>query len=110
MANRAGVMVATICAAGVALAGTGVTIRAQTGARVTTVAELADMPLGVFHNNLFPYASDQIVDDHGVRLGSRRMRARSSSPCRAHSTTRLPLWAARHETYGFSVSTSDPNR
>jgi hypothetical protein len=37
---------------------------------VTTVAELADMPLGVFHNNLFPYASDQIVDDHGVRLGS----------------------------------------
>jgi hypothetical protein len=34
------------------------------------VAELPDMPLGAFHNSLFRFAIDQVVEDHGVRFGS----------------------------------------
>ncbi len=51
------------------LAGVAVTVRAATPG-LLLVAELADTALAPFHNALFPYAADQIVDDHGVRLGS----------------------------------------
>ena len=67
--------VSKVCAAvGVACVGwfivAGVTTRAQQGTRIIQVAELADMALGAFHNALFRYPIDHIVDDHGVRMGS----------------------------------------
>ncbi len=34
------------------------------------VVELPDMALGAFHNALYRSAAEQIVDDHGIRLGS----------------------------------------
>jgi Esterase-like activity of phytase len=69
--NRVGMVWTAAWAAGVALvSGMGVTVGAQQGARVIQMAELPDMALGVFHNSLFRSPFDQIVDDHGVRLGS----------------------------------------
>lgn len=65
MMNRVGI----VCAAFVLFALAGVTPRAA-GPRVIQVAELADMALGAFHNGLFPFSIDHIVDDHGVRMGS----------------------------------------
>ena len=68
--NRAGVGRVVGFAAGVAvLVGMGVTSRAA-GARLLGVAELSDTALGGFHNSLFSYGLDQIVDDHGVRFGA----------------------------------------
>ena len=70
MTNQAGIVSVAACAAVVAgLAGIGVPILAA-GERLIQVAELSDMSLGRFHNSLFRYAADQIVDDHGVRFGS----------------------------------------
>ena len=61
---------AVACAMALAwLYGTDVTLRAA-GARLIHVAELADRSLGAWHNALFPFAIDQIVDDRGVRFGS----------------------------------------
>ena len=65
MMNRVGI----VCAAFVLFALAGVAPRAA-GPRVIQVAELADMALGAFHNRLFPFSIDHIVDDHGVRMGS----------------------------------------
>jgi hypothetical protein len=67
--------VAKVCVAvGAACVGlvavSGVTTRAQQGARIIQVADLADLALGAFHNALFRYPIDHIVDDHGVRMGS----------------------------------------
>jgi hypothetical protein len=45
-------------------------IQAQQAAHVIQAAELPDMALGAFHNSLFRFAMDHIVDDHGVRMGS----------------------------------------
>jgi hypothetical protein len=70
MISRAGIVCVAACVGGLAwLAGTGVTVRAA-GARMIAVAELPDMALGAFHNGVFRFAIDQIVDDHGLRLGS----------------------------------------
>src|SRR5262245_37315775 len=70
MLKRAGVVCVVVCAAAlVLLVGSGGTVRAA--ARVIQVAELADMSLGTFHNGVFyRYSTDQILDDHGLRLGS----------------------------------------
>ena len=68
--NRTGIACVAACALGVALlTGAGVTVRAA-GERLIQVAELPDMPLGAFHNLLYPSRADEIVDDHGVRFGS----------------------------------------
>ncbi len=68
--NRAGIVCVAACAGAVALlAGTDVAVRAA-GARMIQVAELPDMALSTFHNGVFRFAIDQIVDDHGLRLGS----------------------------------------
>jgi hypothetical protein len=70
MRHRAGIAGITACAAVVALlGGTAVTIR-SVAPRLIMSAELPDIALGAFHNSLFPFPSDQIVDDHGVRFGS----------------------------------------
>ena len=70
MLNRAGIVCVAACAAGFALFGAaGATVGAA-GARLLQTAELPDMSLGAFQSTVFRYASDQIVDDHGLRLGS----------------------------------------
>lgn len=70
MLNRAGVVCVAVCAAGLGLfVAAGVTASAA-GARLLQVAELPDVALGAFHNAVFRYGDDQIVDDHGVRFGS----------------------------------------
>ena len=68
MMNRAGLVCA--CAAAVALAASTNSTTRAAGARLLGVGELPDMRLSAVHNALFPYAADQIVDDHGVRFGS----------------------------------------
>jgi Esterase-like activity of phytase len=70
MMNRAGIVCVTTCAVAIALvAVTDISTRAA-GARLLGFAELPDMALSAFHNGLFRYGIDQIVDDHGVRFGS----------------------------------------
>ena len=49
--------------------GAGATMRAV-GPSVIQVADMADTALATFHNRLYPFAIDQITDDHGVRMGS----------------------------------------
>jgi hypothetical protein len=67
--NRAVVVCAL--AAGVALlAGNRTFTQSPSAPRVIQTAELADTPLGAFHNLLTRYSIDEITDDHGVRLGS----------------------------------------
>jgi hypothetical protein len=59
------------CAAGLVLfAAVNAGVGAQGGARLIQVAELADMSLGTFHNSLFRFSADHIVEDRGVRFGS----------------------------------------
>jgi hypothetical protein len=67
--NRVRFAYVAACAGLALLAGTGVTVRSA-APRVIIDAVLPDMALGSFHSLLFPFASDQIVDDHGVRFGS----------------------------------------
>jgi phytase-like protein len=69
MTIRAGILRVAMCAALALLLVTGSSPRAA-GARLLGMAELPDMALGAFHNGLFGYGIDQIVDDHGVRFGS----------------------------------------
>ena len=69
MIRRSGMVCVAACAAVLMLTGSRVTIRAA-GARLLSVAELPDMALSSFHNRLFRFGIDQVVDDHGVRFGS----------------------------------------
>src|SRR5262245_49774554 len=70
MPNRVSVLCASVCVAGLALfAGSSATMRAA-GPRIIQTAELADVSLRVFHNSLYRFTADHIVDDHGVRFGS----------------------------------------
>lgn len=71
MKNRAGIVCVAVCMAGaLSLTGLGARLQAQAGARIINIAELADVSLAAFHNNLFRFSSDHITDDHGVRMGS----------------------------------------
>lgn len=72
MRVRAGLASVAACgmAFGMWVATGGVAGAAVAVLGIIQVAELPDIPLSVFHNGLFRYPIDQIVDDHGVRMGS----------------------------------------
>ncbi|MEQ1731987.1 MAG: esterase-like activity of phytase family protein, partial [Vicinamibacterales bacterium] len=70
MRFRVGLVYVALGAATLALVfGTSDTMRAASAA-VISVADLPDTALGKFTNALYSSAADQVVDDHGLRMGS----------------------------------------
>jgi hypothetical protein len=66
MINRA-VVVCAVTGVAALVASMRVDVKAQ---HVYQVAQLPTIPLGEFHNALVPYSTNEIRDDHGIRLGS----------------------------------------